>query len=878
MSGLGRNGQYYYSPDIKAFVQTANNGIVDISEDVIRFTINRQVNAVSTANLILANNNFKYTPSSNAGNTSTVPPVINTMDAIVISLKREKYIQVFTGFITYAPIITLIPSPIELNASCTLYKAQQSYWDAGAIQFQDIIPNAIFNWNANPENYVDGGIGTGITNILQKVCNWKGGINIGKVPNKWMTLAATLYGETNAQAKIDAVAGLLNSAGITIDPISGFGTQTGDGSTPDASYQSNYNQDPGAVFPQTSTLTGTPLTLDQIKKVGTQNITYIASNAHLERYDDIIKSTTISSLKYWCSIPWPYYNSTTTNNSVGFSKSFLAGQAPQGVQKGAQYPSGVPSRLIAIQNPDNGVIVFCFAAFASPFGTPQNNIGLSPLAYADLKSGSTKPLSNLTILGFVDKTSKTGLTGKKYFTPAQPTATSNKPTTKTTSSTNNPNSLGAQALAYARLVTGSKYVWGGNISPAKVGPLDSGTKSKITQPNTDCSGLVQWAYAQVGKTISRTTQSQYLQYQLKAGVPLEPGDLLFYYATNQTDKSQVNTVSHVAMYVSDGVVFQALGDGYATKQYSGDTKNYFVATRPGGDPSVLRNPASLITVGSTAATANFNNQQMSPNSDGTANALVGNAAAFITDQPALSTINTLATTGLRCFQSAPNGDFLSWFPDYFGIYGTAPAMSIRDIEIIDLKIYHDDTQLYTHIGVSGDPIGGGQGVNLADWMETPGLITVEQQSTLNMLFGYKASDPNSKYGQTPGSITKFLARYGMRPYVDEEPQIRSTLMEFMYAWQTFMHLWSTQYNTQASFTFMPELYPGMIIYLPDHNIQLYVVNVTHQGSREGGFSTEATLTCPARIPAGSFIYDKSGNVTGTKNPPVPMDFGFPFTP
>ena len=325
MSGLGRNGQYFYSPDIKAFIQTANNGILDISEDIIRFTINRQVNAVSTANLILANNNFKYTPSSNAGNTSTIPPVINTMDAIVISLKREQYIQVFTGFITYAPIVTLIPSPIELNASCTLYKAQQSYWDAGAIQFQDIIPNSIFNWTANPNNYSDGGIGDGIRNILQKVCNWKGGINIGTIPNKWLTLAATLYGEVNTQSRIDDFNSALNTAGVVINPSTGQGALTDIGT---AKYTMKYNQDPGAVFPQTSTLTGSSLSLAQVQKVGTQNVKVIQDFTNVKIYDDIIKLDTVKTLNYWCSIPWPYYTSKTSTDSVGNSKSFLSGQAP----------------------------------------------------------------------------------------------------------------------------------------------------------------------------------------------------------------------------------------------------------------------------------------------------------------------------------------------------------------------------------------------------------------------------------------------------------------------------------------------------------------------------------------------------------------------
>ena len=98
-----KNGVFSYSPDIKVFIQSANAGkVLDVSKDVMSFQVTRATNATSTASISLSNSSFKYTPS-----TDDDPPKswngnwpIETMDGITIYLKRTKYIQVFTGFIT----------------------------------------------------------------------------------------------------------------------------------------------------------------------------------------------------------------------------------------------------------------------------------------------------------------------------------------------------------------------------------------------------------------------------------------------------------------------------------------------------------------------------------------------------------------------------------------------------------------------------------------------------------------------------------------------------------------------------------------------------------------------------------------------------------
>jgi cell wall-associated NlpC family hydrolase len=88
----------------------------------------------------------------------------------------------------------------------------------------------------------------------------------------------------------------------------------------------------------------------------------------------------------------------------------------------------------------------------------------------------------------------------------------------------------ATAVAAARRAVGSPYGWG------QAGPSAF-----------DCSGLTQWAYAQAGVSLPRTSQGQ---QSAGARVPLSaarPGDLVVY----RSD------ASHVAMYMGNGQVVHA---------------------------------------------------------------------------------------------------------------------------------------------------------------------------------------------------------------------------------------------------------------------------------------------------------------------------------
>jgi cell wall-associated NlpC family hydrolase len=97
-----------------------------------------------------------------------------------------------------------------------------------------------------------------------------------------------------------------------------------------------------------------------------------------------------------------------------------------------------------------------------------------------------------------------------------------------------PSPAGLSALAVATTQAGKPYLWGG------------------TGPDSwDCSGLVQWAFGQVGVSLPRTTWEQ---AKVGISVPLwalMPGDVIILNSD----------ASHVGIYTGFGQVFNAYGRG-----------------------------------------------------------------------------------------------------------------------------------------------------------------------------------------------------------------------------------------------------------------------------------------------------------------------------
>jgi cell wall-associated NlpC family hydrolase len=103
---------------------------------------------------------------------------------------------------------------------------------------------------------------------------------------------------------------------------------------------------------------------------------------------------------------------------------------------------------------------------------------------------------------------------------------------------------GAIALAYATSQLGVAYRWGGETPGG----------------GFDCSGLVQWAYAQAGVAVPRTAQTQYdTGPAVAVGTPAAPGDLLFFGGSSET-------VGHVGIYLGQGLMIDAPHTGAVVRE------------------------------------------------------------------------------------------------------------------------------------------------------------------------------------------------------------------------------------------------------------------------------------------------------------------------
>ncbi len=92
------------------------------------------------------------------------------------------------------------------------------------------------------------------------------------------------------------------------------------------------------------------------------------------------------------------------------------------------------------------------------------------------------------------------------------------------------------ALRAAESRQGLPYVWGA------AGPS-----------SFDCSGLVQWSFAQAGVLMPRVAADQARTGPAVPASQLQPGDLLFYH----TDPTAPGYISHVAIYLGNGWMIQA---------------------------------------------------------------------------------------------------------------------------------------------------------------------------------------------------------------------------------------------------------------------------------------------------------------------------------
>ncbi len=96
-------------------------------------------------------------------------------------------------------------------------------------------------------------------------------------------------------------------------------------------------------------------------------------------------------------------------------------------------------------------------------------------------------------------------------------------------------------ISAAESQVGVPYVWGG----------------ETPEGGFDCSGLVQWAFAQTGVSVPRVTHDQWWAGEHVDYDDAERGDLIFW----RSDPTAPDYISHVAIYLGDGTMLEAPQSG-----------------------------------------------------------------------------------------------------------------------------------------------------------------------------------------------------------------------------------------------------------------------------------------------------------------------------
>lgn len=818
---------FIYSPAARVVISTANDGDIDVSGDLANGRVDLNEDAPSHASFTLINHRRKY------------DGIFTPDDRITLQLKRIAWMLTFSGYLDDIPYYSPYPRMVPLTATCTLKRLQMRQWDVGSQAAVDLLNTTIAS---NSLTNSDGGMKAVLMALLTQVAAWDNDkIHIGSIPPDWYSRVAKV-GDQLAQAFPDWFGTLGGNPSIAgTSPLSS-GTMT----SPAAG---------GGTIPGTGVLPATSGTISSFAGVGTTDAT-----GHMALSGELGTNPTDP---WYIAMRWPYMG---VNPATGNAKSYLT---PTQENAAAGWWR---NRKILVYNPKNNRAYVGRAADWGPNANLPTHrvIDVSPYALSQVLGAKT---DDVVEIRFAPETSVLGpYQGPLPGQPGSGIAGPPVPGTVAPSTS----SIRNATVNFAIPNLGSKlpvFSWdglsNGNIPTSLLTPvIDPAGKQWFLHPSAaqGYNALKDAATADPGGfkiNLSYTYRSLAEQQQVFAnsrpGFAATPG-----------------TSNHGWGFAIDiGVLSAFNSPGYAWMKANASKYGWVhppfsepggVAPEPwhwefwagvGADGKV---PATTIQ-GAVAAASTPTPGSPGAIPAGLAGALIdasnwivhpgpgvilSGPRAMMNDSPLLSYIAMVAGTSMRSFMAAPNGDFISWFPDYFGSYGTAAYMEVQDIEVMGdgFTIMWSDQHLVTHQFTAGSSMGVGSVPELIQQYSTTGIATVEFPQILEAIFNVSSDDPRAKGWMDPASIQQ---RFGQR--MDYQPMgaITGHFAEFWYAIRLFQKSWASQFSTVIPLTFMPELYPGMLIKLPGHKFQAYVTSVSHSFdfADGGGFTTQATLIAPA---------------------------------
>lgn len=827
---------FLYAPQVQVLIETGGNlyrgstktTVLDVSDDLVSGRLTRRVDGVSDFQFTLLNPRRKY------------DQVFTPNDRIVVRMKRVAWMQVYTGYLNQVPLLTAWPRNVTLTSSCSLKRLQYWYWDPESAFTQQMIMDALSAARGTGMTS-DGGMTNLVLSVLKNVVGWpESKVHIAKIPDDWFKVAYKIAEEVDETAAESD-----NLAQQFFQNLGGAGTVGTTGGTASADdLKMVYGGFSGAEQKKNAAI---------IYNTG-------RSMGATDR-DEVIALMTAMQ------------ESSLTNLSGGDRDSVgLFQQRPsQGWGTVAQIMDPVYATkrfFTALFNVKNRETM----SFAQACQAVQRSANGS--LYAKWEGPATAVVFDFKAAGGYNPITSSGV-------PSSANATG--------TCTN------YQIIQVAKdLVTTYPHI----PYTQKYGGTQIAILSQNPPPGLDCSSFVQ------------------------AVVLRALGGLYGFPRTSETQLPACRRISvQMALDTPGALLFKGLPYPHHVEMSIGDGKHSVGAHHTGTFASVETTSASYWDAGGLIPRVNYGKLgQADGNAGGGLSTTIPGASAadqntiytdkysntpgynandpfdrlfgdtawqplasqksdpgyvlsqsltgiksLLNDQPLLPYLKNLFNSGMRSFCSAPNGDLISWFPDYYGLWGTAGKMVVQPIEVKDFNVTWDDSLFVTHQFTATTPQGGA-GQNALDLSTgqvsslvgasldplvvaqslsyTRGIASIDIPALMYALFKISPTTAQA------ASFSKFIyQRFGARPDFQQLPNLVGPSSQFFAALYFFMRQWAYQYNADIPLTFMPELFPGMLLQIPAFSFQGYVNSVTHsfQMGDGGYFNTAVNISAPARI-------------------------------
>lgn len=890
---------FVYSPEVRIIIAHGNK-TYDVSSDIVCCSLRRAESSAATLYFTLANKGYRYTPKKGK-------PPFSRMDRVVVYMKRTEWKQVYSGYLDTIPYKQLYPGTVDFKATCTIKRLMHTWWNPGLPLSQQILNQ--FNPQVGSQGDGQAGNDSNMGSILRKVLIMVGGWRVDNVhiQNFPTVFYDFLKQQSEKNQKVNDDAGSKFKTlilGSDTSPAPGSSA----GYNPNAGAPGPQGGGVAAAGPLGA---GTEFYIKQIiaacdeKGLGplvSDNVQGAALAQAGETGQQGSGFGTASQQKAFQTVQQTGLDQQSANRK---SDAAILGAACAAVETGGgvaiknYYNPIVPGSKECQPNDgyppgggDHDSVGIFQQRNLTEWGTveqrmnPKQSAGMffehltrmapnwrnmDPAAaiqvvqrsngapYAGAVAWATTQVQAIRGASGAAATATGGLAGavggvaggaapstNTNLVPAVPSVTPGVAAgTAVAGSKPSPDSEGAINWGMTQL--GKPYIWGGE------GPA-----------GYDCSGLVKMAFKSIGVQVPHSTQAIAATYPKIPASAIQRGDLCEPFGND-----------HVFIWLGNGTILESGGGRspgvHVIPTYCQPAQMngiYRVIPNGGTDPTAHFSPPETMgpgnPVGGMEQQGGGTSQGSSGSSEGVAKnlfsyiftpgqftaevtSMLPGEKAFLDGQPLIQIVQAITGASLRKFQSTPNGDFMAYYPDWWGLDGKPAVMRLEDIELKDVRINFSDDPLTTHVYIEGDYTMLGFDNQMLGWLITAGVATVEDTWLYQRLIKVAPGDPETASGQ------EIMRRYGIRPLKQTYAMAGSHELELILACQVFMEKWAQQFQTTISMTFMPELYPGMRVELASHNLSVYVTEVNHICDYEQGFSTTATIMAPSNPSAKTLI-------------------------